>query len=87
MNSTEKEDKKTDYSIFNFNEFEPEEELDKNAILSNLVQADKKNPDNHVLEIFNLKYKQNLTINTIADQLNLSRQEVIKVLKELTDLV
>ena len=87
LNSTEKEDKKTDYSIFNFNEFEPEEELDKNAILSNLVQADKKNPDNHVLEIFNLKYKQNLTINTIADQLNLSRQEVIKVLKELTDLV
>ena len=87
LNSTEKEDKKTDYSIFNFDTFEPEEELDRNAILSNLVQADKKNPDNHVLEIFNLKYKQNLTINTISEQLNISRQEVIKVLKELTDLV
>lgn len=63
------------------------EDIDFSEILPEIDALDSKHPDLNILEIFNLKYKQRMSINDIAKDLNIEETDILKALNELMYLV
>ena len=79
------ETKLPNYNIFNY---EPKiTEYDIDEIMTSLKELDFKKPNAKILEIFNLKYKQNLSVKEIANSLNTEVDFVLETLSEIIDTV
>ena len=78
---------KTDYSVFDYVPSEATENVDTNSINNKLDNLNEQRPDLNIKSIFELKYKENLTVEEIAYKLNLEKQDVVKALDEIIDVV
>ena len=79
--------KPIDYSAFDYtpNRNSISEKID--VVTEKLAQLNNENPELEILKIFDLKYKQKLSINEIASELNVKEQDVIDILNKLIELV
>ena len=75
------------YSAFEYNPDEKGNYYENDDIATKLLDIDKQEPDLNILKIFDLKYKQNLTIEEIMAELNLEKQEVIAALDKMVELI
>ena len=75
------------YSVFGYTPKENEEFSDSGEIVAKLLDINNQEPELNILKIFDLKYKQNLTIEEIMAELNLEKQEVITALDKMVDLI
>ena len=79
----------TNYSVFNF---EPEtrkpfSDVDLDSITKNLLDLANKNPEVDIIKIYNMKYKDNETIQKIAIELKISEDKVVEILKEIISVL
>ena len=79
--------KAVDYSVFNYTPREADSYLDEKIIADKLVDLNKNKPELNILKVYDLKYKKNLTIDSIAEQLNIDTQTVVTALDEMIKLV
>lgn len=77
----------TDYSKFEFTPSEDSSGIDYESIAGEIRKLAEKTPDIDILEIYNLKYKENLTVADIVKKLELSENTVIDVLNEIIAVV
>lgn len=75
----------TDYSKFEFTpeNTEPDESIDLELISKDLQELDSKHPELNIIEIYNLKYKDSLSVSEISSQLDMSEDKVIEALNEI----
>ena len=84
------EQKLVDYSKFSYNPNDVEEEddnFDIETIVEDINDLDEKNPDEHIIEIYNMKFKDKKSVTDIANKLNLNEDVVIDVLNKLVSLI
>ena len=79
--------KKLDYSVFNYNPSQNDNDVDVNSISNSLVQLDEANPDLNILQVFDLRYKQNLSIERISGELQVEKKYVIAALDKIMDII
>ena len=80
--------KAVDYSVFNYTPIEEKaSNIDTNTISNKLINLSNNKPELNILKIFDLKYKQNQTIEHIAKELNVDKNIVITALDEIVDLI
>ena len=79
--------KSIDYSVFDYTPDENSISENIDSITKQLIQLDNENPELKILTIFDLKYKQKLSVNEIASELNIKEQDVINTLNKLIELV
>ncbi len=79
--------KDIDYTAFNYIPEENKYISNINEISNKIIELDSNKPNLHILKIFDLKYKQNLTIEQIAEKLSVNKQEVVLALDALVDLI
>ena len=79
--------KALDYNIFSYNPNEIKNIVDTQQISENLINLNTKKPEYNVLEIFELRYKQNNSLEQISEKLNMSKEDIINVLNEIVELV
>ena len=80
--------KAVDYSAFNYTPIEEKaSNIDTNTISNKLINLSNNKPELNILKIFDLKYKQNQTIEYIAKELNVDKNIVITALDEIVDLI
>ena len=77
------------YSQFNF---EPDSEefddnIDTELIVKDIAELANKNPKVDIIQIYNLKYKENQTIPKIASDLQISEDQVIEALNEIIAVI
>ena len=79
----------TDYSKFYFTpeNNEPYNNIDIELVAKDLQELANKNPDLNILEIYNMKYKENAQISQIAAKLDLSENKVIDALNEIIAVI
>ena len=79
----------TDYSKFDFTpeNNEPDNNIDIELVEKDLQELANKNPDLNILEIYNMKYKENAQISQIAAKLDLSENKVIDALNEIIAVI
>lgn len=79
----------TDYSKFDFTpeNNEPDNNIDIELVAKDLQELANKNPDLNILEIYNMKYKENAQISQIAAKLDLSENKVIDALNEIIAVI
>ena len=79
----------TDYSEFDFTpeNNEPDNNIDIELVAKDLQELANKNPDLNILEIYNMKYKENAQISQIAAKLDLSENKVIDALNEIIAVI
>ena len=75
----------TDYSKFEFtpDKTESEQSFDVDLIVKELTELDNKKPELSILEIYNLKYKDNMPVSEISSKLDISENRVIEALNEI----
>jgi hypothetical protein len=73
------------YNCFSF-EVKSAPQID-NEICSLLKDFDKKYPEKRMYEICDMKYNKKYTVNEIAEQLDISLEQVLEVLNDIIDLV
>jgi hypothetical protein len=86
-NIKEIEFKPIDYSLFNFVPKENNEQLNEENIQNKLRDLNNIKPELNILRIFDLKYKQNLPISKIAEELNTDTQTIVSALDEIVELI
>lgn len=74
-----------DFSCFSF--IANNLEIDNEDFNIKLKELDKKYPDLMILDIFELRYKQNLSLDIIADKLGTNEELIYEALGELEDIV
>ncbi len=79
--------KPVDYSLFSYTPENTEDAANINEIERKLADLNKKNPELNILKIFELRYKQNLPIANIAEELQLEKQAVVTALDEIVELI
>ena len=52
-----------------------------------VIQLVEKHPELNIINVYNLKFKDKLTIPQVASELNMSEDNVIEALNELVDIV
>lgn len=68
--------------------FEPKKiDYDAEQIKFYLEEINEKHPERHILEICDLKYNQNLSVQEISEKIDLSNEVVLEVLSEIIDTV
>ena len=79
----------TDYSKFDFTpeNNDPDNTIDIELVTKDLQELANKNPDLNILEIYNMKYKENAQIAEIATKLDLSENKVIEALNEIIAVI
>ncbi len=77
----------TDYSVFCFNPQNEESGIDTETITKDLTELSDKYPDLSILDIYNLKYKENLSVSEVAKNLNISENKVIEALNEIIAVI
>ena len=83
----EPEYKPADFSVFDFapESFQPGLNLD--LLSDKLLELNQKRPELSILTIFDMKYKQDMTIDAIAAALNINTNQVIMALNKIIELV
>jgi len=64
-----------------------EQEYDKEFIYSELLDFEKQNPSRRILEICDMKYNKKLSIEDIAKNMNITKEEVVSILFEIIDKI
>lgn len=69
--------------------YEPdlEPDIDQEEIISGLKELSNKHPNLKIMEIFSLKFNKALTIDQVADKLDISLEQVEEAIIEIEDLV
>ena len=76
-----------DYAKFDYNPNDVQTVVDANQISSKLLQLDSSKPNLKVLDIFDLRFKKNYTLEQISVELNMIKEDVVSVLNEIVELV
>lgn len=79
----------TDYSKFQFTPdmTELDDDFDIDLIKKELETLDSKKPELNVLSVYNLKYKDNLSISEISLKLDMSENSIIQTLNEIIAVI
>lgn len=59
---------------------------DKDAIIADIINVNKSHPELNLIEIFKLKYNEHKTVKEIAQELNMSEDDVIIGINKLIDI-
>ena len=76
-----------DYSAFSYNPEIDNEDIDIEGISKDLVDLNNKRSELNILKVYELKYKENLSIQEIALQLEMSESNVLEALSEIIAVV
>ena len=79
-----------DYSAFNFAANYKENNdnnIDTDIIIKDLTALNETHPELHILDIYNLKYKENMPIVDVASKLDISENSVIEALNEIIAVI
>lgn len=79
--------KAVDYSVF---EFTPEINTDDiyvDEIAGEIISLSQKRPELNILKVYDLKYKENLSISQIASQIEMSEVDVLEALNEIIAVI
>ena len=74
------------YKCFNYTPSEIDT-VERDSVIDEIKTLDSKNPEQKIYEIFNLKYKENKSVNEIAELLNIDDDVVLSALNEIIYLV
>ena len=75
------------YSAFSYNPEINNDEVDVELISKELVNLNRKRPELNILNVYDLKYKEKLSISDIALQLEMSENDVLEALSEIITVV
>ena len=77
-----------DYTKFDYTPDNKEDEyIDAESLLKEIKTLDGKRQDLNIMQVYNLKYKENCTIPQISLRLGMSEDNIIEALNELTGIV
>ena len=79
--------KPVDYSMFDYVPEYNNSSIDIQDIELRLAELNNQKPELNIFTIFDLKYKQNLSIPEIAEKLQMEKQDVITALDEIVELI
>ena len=79
--------KPTDYSVFSYSTDKYKDDIDAEEIVSEIKDLASKHPELNIINVYNLKFKDKLTIPQVASELNISEDNVIEDLNELVAIV
>ena len=80
-------DTAVNYSVFNYIPDKNTEDIDIDVIIKDLSELDRKRPELNIVKVYELKYKDNLSVSEIALQLEMSENNVIEALSEIIAVV
>ena len=78
--------KPTDYSIFSFSTDKYKDDIDAEEIVNEIKDVASKRPELNIIDVYNLKFKDKLTIPQVASKLDMSEDNVIEALNELISI-
>ena len=78
--------KPTDYSIFSFSTDKYKDDIDAEEIVNEIKDVAAKRPELNIINVYNLKFKDKLTIPQVASKLDMSEDNVIEALNELISI-
>lgn len=79
--------KPTDYSVFSYSTDKYKDDIDAEEIVNEIKDLASKHPELNIINVYNLKFKDKLTIPQVASELNMSEDNVIEALNELVAIV
>lgn len=79
--------KPTDYSVFSYSTDKYKDDIDAKEIVNEIKDLASKHPELNIINVYNLKFKNKLTIPQVASELNMSEDNVIEALNELVAIV
>ena len=79
--------KPTDYSVFSYSTDKYKDDIDAEEIVNEIRDLASKHPELNIINVYNLKFKDKLTIPQVASELNMSEDNVIEALNELVAIV
>ena len=79
--------KPVNYSVFNYLPQNTNFENDYDELAKKIINLNNEKPELKILEIFELKYKKCHSIEKIAEELDIEKQDVTKTLNEIIDLI
>ena len=79
--------KPTDYSVFSYSTDKYKDDIDAEEIVNEIKDLASKHPELNIIDVYNLKFKDKLTIPQVASELNMSEDNVIDALNELVAIV
>lgn len=79
--------KPTDYSVFSYSTDKYNDDIDAEEIVNEIKDLASKHPELNIINVYNLKFKDKLTIPQVASELNMSEDNVIEALNELVAIV
>ena len=79
--------KPTDYSVFSYSTDKYKDDIDAEEIINEIKDLASKHPELNIINVYNLKFKEKLTIPQVASELDMSEDNVIEALNELVAIV
>lgn len=79
--------KPTDYSVFSYSTDKYKDDIDAEEIVNEIKDLASKHPELNIIDVYNLKFKDKLTVPQVASELNMSEDNVIEALNELVAIV
>ena len=79
--------KPTDYSVFSYSTDKYKDDIDAEEIVNEIRDLASKHPELNIIDVYNLKFKDKLTVPQVASALNMSEDNVIEALNELVAIV
>ena len=76
-----------DYSKFSFTPSNNDEDIDVEELAKDLKELNTKRPELNILQVYDLKYKENSSVQDIATQLDMSEDSVLEALSEMVAIV
>ena len=76
-----------DYSKFSFTPSNNDEDIDVEELTKDLKELNTKRPELNILQVYDLKYKENSSVQDIATQLDMSEDSVLEALSEMVAIV
>lgn len=77
----------TDYSVFSYSTDKYKDDIDAEEIVNEIRDLASKHPELNIIDVYNLKFKDKLTVPQVASELNMSEDNVIEALNELVAIV
>lgn len=81
------ESRQVDYSAFNYVPDSDSDDIDVGGITKELLDLNHKRPELNIIKVYELKYKENLSLSDIALQLEMSENSVLEALSEIIAIV
>ena len=76
-----------DYSVFSYKSDKEAEIIDAEDIKKDIIEINDKFPQLKIIDVYNLKYKENYSINEIASKLSMDENKVIDSLNEIISVI